>query len=348
MHQLRIGFAYNQKPEDGADEPSSDEPPSRRSHDRFAEWDDAATIDAVAAALTRAGTVIRLEACETFPARLAAERPDIVFNIAEGQSGPNREAHVPAICEFFGVPYTASDPLTLCLAHHKARAKEVFAARGVPTPAWRTAHGTAPADLPDSGPWIVKPVHEGSSMGIAEASVCDTHAAVAARVRDIAAQYDQPALIEAFLGGREFTVAILGNGAEARALPLVEIALSALPAGAVPVYGYEAKWLWDVPESPLDIFQCPAQVDGATARAIEDVALRAFHVLGCRDWARVDVRLDHADRPHVLEINPLPGILPDPRQNSCFPKAARAAGLDYDSLILTVLDIALRRVGRRP
>jgi D-alanine-D-alanine ligase len=348
VQDLRIGFAYNQKPDDDApDGASADEPPSRRSHDRFAEWDAPATIDAVAAALARAGTVIRLEANEEFPARLRQSRPDIVFNIAEGLHGPNREAHVPAICEFLGIPHTASDPLTLALAHHKARAKQVFAAHGVATPAWCVAQPDAPAALPGDGPWIVKPVHEGSSMGIAENALCHDAHAVAERVRAIDEQYAQPALVEVFLSGREFTVAIIGNGAEAHALPIVEIALSALPAGAAPIYGYEAKWLWDVPEQPLPIFACPADVDDALARTIEDTALRAYAALGCRDWARVDVRLDTAGAPHVLEINPLPGILPDPRQNSCFPKAARAAGLDYDTLILSVLDAALRRTGLR-
>lgn len=348
MQQLRIGFAFNQKPQDDAIEgASAEEPPSSGSHDRFAEWDVPATIDAVAAALARAGSVIRLEANEEFPTRLRDTRPDIVFNIAEGLNGPNREAHVPAICEFFGVPHTASDPLTLTLAHHKARAKQVFAMHGVPTPAWSVAQGGTPVMLHGGGPWIVKPVHEGSSMGIGDDALCHDPDAVTARVQAIAADYAQPALIEAFLPGREFTVAILGNGAEAHALPLVEIALSALPAGAAPIYGYEAKWLWDVPEQPLEIFECPADVEPSLARAIEDVALRAYHALGCHDWSRVDVRLDHAGAPHVLEINPLPGILPDPRENSCFPKAARAAGMDYDALILAVLDVALRRTGVR-
>src|SRR5690606_19241156 len=103
----------------------------------------------------------------------------------------NREAHVPAICEFYGVPHTASDPLTLALAHHKARAKDVFAAHGVATPAWCVAHAHAPAALPGDGPWIVKPVHEGSSMGIAESAFCRDTAAVRARVRAIASQYAQ-------------------------------------------------------------------------------------------------------------------------------------------------------------
>lgn len=347
MQELRIGFAFNQKPSDDAPDEGSDEPPSPRSHDRYAEWDDPATIDAVAGALARAGTVIRLEADADFPRQLRESRPDIVFNIAEGLHGPNREAHVPAMCEFYDIPYTASDPLTLTLAHHKGRAKQAFAAAGVPTPAWCvTGAGTA-FDVPGSGPWIVKPVHEGSSMGIGVASLCTTTAELHARVAEVEARYGQAALVEAFLGGREFTVAILGNGAEAHALPLVEIRLSALPVGAPPIYGWEAKWVWDVPEQPLEIFACPAETDAALARAIEDVAVRAYHALGCRDWARVDVRLDDAGRPHVLEINPLPGILPDPRQNSCFPKAARAAGMDYDTLILTVLDSALRRTGVR-
>jgi len=345
VQQLRIGFAFNQKPTEDAPE-GEDEPPSRSAHDRYAEWDDPATIDAVAAALSRAGTVIRLEADSSFPERLRDARPGIVFNIAEGLHGPNREAHVPAICEFYDIPCTASDPLTLTLAHHKARAKEVFHAAGVPTPEWCVAEPDRPFTAPGSGPWFVKPVHEGSSMGITEASLCTTAADLEAHVRELHARYAQPALIERFLTGREFTVAVLGNGVEAHALPIVEIALSALPAGAMPIYGWEAKWIWDAPDNPLEIFVCPADVDAALTRAITDAALRAYHALGCRDWGRVDVRLDDAGRPHVLEINPLPGILPDPLQNSCFPKAARAAGMDYDTLILTVLDIALRRLGR--
>ncbi|HUH14243.1 MAG TPA: hypothetical protein VMK65_14110, partial [Longimicrobiales bacterium] len=128
---LRVGFAYNQKPPSG-----DDEPPGSPSHDRYAEWDDPDTIDAVAAALSRAGQVIRLEATEDFPSRLRETSPDIVFNIAEGLHGPNREAHVPAICEFLDIPYTASDPLTLCLGLDKRRTKEVLLARGIATPRW--------------------------------------------------------------------------------------------------------------------------------------------------------------------------------------------------------------------
>jgi D-alanine-D-alanine ligase len=345
---LRIGFAFNQKPLDDLSSVEDEPPGSDPSADRFAEWDDASTIDAVEAALKRVGTVIRLEANHSFPEALRTTRPDIVFNIAEGLNGPSREAQVPAICEFYGIPYTASDPATLCIAHDKARAKEVLLAHGVPTPAWSTAVGAGniPPEI-GTPPWIVKPVHEGSSMGICASSICHTLDDVAHRVEEIRATWKQPALIEEFLTGREFTVGIIGNGSKTRVLPLVEIRFDALPKGAPPLYGHEAKWVWDSPAAPLQIFACPADVAPDLRRRIEDVVLRAYHALGCRDWARVDVRLDATGAPNVIELNPLPGILPDPRQNSCLPKAARAAGIAYDDLILHVLRAALERYNMR-
>src|SRR5207249_3686935 len=115
--------------------------------------------------------------------------------------------------------------------------------------------------------------------------------------------------------------------------------------GAPPVYGYEAKWVWDRPEAPLAIFQCPARVPDGVYREIERTALDAYHALGCRDWCRVDVRVDRFGVPNILELNPLPGIIPDPSMNSCFPKAARAAGFGYDELIQEVVRIAWRRLG---
>src|SRR3954463_142244 len=159
----RIGFAYNQKPEpeasaDTAELSRADEEPPSSGHrvesatatllapapdDEFAEWDSAETIDAVARALARYGEVIRLEARDDFPERLRTERPDIVFNIAEGLRGPNREAHVPAICEFYGLPYSGSDPFTLALCLDKARTKEILRANGVPTADWALVRETS-------------------------------------------------------------------------------------------------------------------------------------------------------------------------------------------------------------
>jgi D-alanine-D-alanine ligase len=332
---LRIGFTFNVKP--GVASPDLD--------DRYAEWEDEETIAGVAAALARAGEVIRLEASDELPFRLREARPDIVFNMAEGLYGPNRESHVPAICEFWSIPYTGSDPLTLALCLDKGRTKEILSHHGIPTARFTVVAGPEELDGFAAWPAIVKPLHEGSSMGITRGSYCRSRAEVRRAIEGVVARYRQPALVEGYLGGREFTCAILGNGNDARALPIIEINFAALPPDALPIYSYEAKWIWDRPEEPLDIFRCPADVDAELAAAVERTSLAAYRLLRCRDWARIDLRCDDRGVPHVLEVNPLPGIHPDPAMNSCLPKAARAAGLDYSEMILSVLRAGAARHG---
>lgn len=329
---MRIGLAYNQKPD-----PTSDE--------AFAEWDDPSTIAAVEQALGLFGSVIRLEADQFFPQKLALARPDLVFNMAEGWHGQSREALVPAICEYLNIPYTGSDPLTLALSLHKGRTKEILAYRGVPTAPFACVERARDLDrvtLPF--PVFVKPIAEGSGKGVFSNNLCDGPVALRERASYLLERYAEPVLIETYLPGAEFTVAILGNGGAAYCLPVIGFDFSALPAGAPPVYGYEAKWVWDRPEAPLAIFQCPAAVPEGLYREIERTALDAYHALGCRDWCRVDVRVDRFGVPNILELNPLPGVIPDPAMNSCFPKAARAAGFTYDELIQEVVRIAWRRL----
>jgi D-alanine-D-alanine ligase len=362
----RIGFAYNQKPDPVAAPAAElaradEEPPSSGGgsatlvapatapDDEYAEWDSAETIAAVERALARHGDVVRLEATDDFPQRLRDTRPDIVFNIAEGLRGPNREAHVPAICEFYGIPCSGSDPFTLALCLDKSRTKEILRAHGVPTADWWLVRSVSEiTKVPAAAaryPLFAKPVHEGSSKGITERNLVSAPDALASVVRELLDRYQQPVLVEEYLPGAEFTCGVLGNGAEARVLPLVGMNFEALPAGALPIYGFEAKWLWDRPEEPLAIFSCPAPIADALRAEIEHLVLRTFDALGCRDWARIDVRLDAAGRANVMEVNPLPGILPDPTDNSCLPKAARAAGLAYDALIGACLQAAAARHG---
>jgi len=344
---MRIGLAYNQKPETGHRDRGASSPPL--SPDTFAEWDEPATIDAVERALRAFGEVVRLEAVADFPARLAAAKVDLLFNMAEGWSGPNREAHVPAIAEFLGVPYTASDPLALTLALHKGRTKEILAHRGIPTAPFVLIERVT--DLPRldalPGPLFLKPVWEGSSKGVDEGSYAADAGQARARARVLLERYDQPVLVECYLPGDEFTVAVMGNGADAHWLPVIRFRFESLPAGALPIMGYEAKWIWDRPDEPLDVLECPAAVPDA--RAVGETALAAYHALGCRDWARVDLRLDAGGVPNIVEVNPLPGIIPDPADNSCFPRAAAAAGISYDELIQSVVRIAWKRItGREP
>jgi D-alanine-D-alanine ligase len=367
-----IGLAYNQKPEpselaspasegdrqeDGELPRPDEEPPSKiRSlsiaeliaRDEFAEWDSPTTIAAVESALSHLGKVVRLEANEDFPERLRQVRPDIVFNIAEGFYGVNREAHVPAICEFFGIPYSGSDPFTLSLCLDKARTKETLTFHGIPTPKFTVVEKIEDLEARArslSLPLFVKPLHEGSSKGITDSNLCWDRAHLLRQTEFLLENYDQPVLVEEYLPGKEFTCAVFGNGDEATVLPIVGMNFESLPKGALPIYSFDAKFVWDRPENPLDIFQCPARITRELQASIERVTLDAFRVLGCRDWARIDVRLDAVGVPNVLEVNPLPGILPDPADNSCLPKAARAAGISYDELIQNCLKYAAARQG---
>jgi D-alanine-D-alanine ligase len=304
------------------------------------------TVNAVRDALGERYDILMIEANEDAYQILLQNRPDFAFNMSEGLYGVSREAQMPAILEMLRIPYLGSDPLTLSVCLDKSRAKEILAYYGIPTSPFSVLRS-----MKDLGsvrtrlPAIVKPLHEGSSKGIYDSCVVRTKEELEREAQIVLSTYEQPALVEEFLPGREFTVALLGNGDSLRTLPIVELKFDALPPGVNPIYSYEAKWIWDRSEKPLDIFQCPAVLEQSLRDEIESMCRSAFRVLNCRDWARIDVRLDADGRPHILEINPLPGILPRPEDNSCFPKAARAAGMSYNRLINTVLDIAMNRAG---
>jgi D-alanine-D-alanine ligase len=347
--RTKIGIACNVKPLELVELGLDEEPPSTGplGEDTYAEWDTAATVRAVERALHSRFDTAFLIANSRFEEKLARTPVDLVFNMAEGLHGTFRESLVPALLEERGIPYTGSDPLTLALSLDKARTKEVLAFHGIPTPSFVVVHDET--DLPALDalalPIMVKPVAEGSSKGIFDGNCVRERAALAPKVREILAKYRQPVLAEAFLPGREFTVAVLGNPPKRQVLPVVEINFGELPPGANPIYSYEAKWVWDTPERPLNMFTCPAPLYPPLKAAIEKAVLEACRVLRVRDWCRVDVRLDARGIPNVMELNPLPGILPDPKENSCFPKAAAAAGYSYEEMIHRVVDAALERQG---
>lgn len=314
--------------------------------DTYAEWDTQETIDAVHAALAERHRVTLIEANEEAFQRFREVQPDIVFNLAEGFNGASREAQIPAMLEMLGIPYTGSDPVTLGICLDKSRAKQILSFHSIPTPPFTVLSSLA--DFSASKfplPAIVKPLHEGSSKGIFNTSIVRTSRELQTEVEKVLVEYDQPALVEAYLPGREFTVALLGNGSDIRVLPIVEIRFDSLPAGVNPIYSYEAKWIWDGAEHPIDVHECPAKLNAALRSKIESLCVRAFRALGCRDWCRIDVRLDGQGEPQVLELNPLPGILPNPEDHSCFPQAARAAGMSYGEMLNAVLDSALERNG---
>jgi D-alanine-D-alanine ligase len=334
---MKVALIYNLRPVTATGSALQD--------DTYAEWDEPATIAAVQAALAMAHEVVLIEDNGELTAHLRASAPDIVFNLAEGLSGPDREARLPALLERWHIPFTGSSSHTLRTCLDKAAAKRVLQQHGLPTPAYAVVDHTHTLPALRGFPLIVKPLHEGSSKGIAGASVVHTPVALQRRVAHVLETYHQPALVETFLPGREFTAALVGNGPEITVLPLVEICFTALPPGAIPLYSYEAKWLWDTPAQPRDILHCPADIPPDLAHTIADLCCRAFVALECRDWCRIDVRLDASGQPHILELNPLPGIVPDPASHSCFPTAAAAAQLSYPELIRRILFHASQRYG---
>lgn len=267
------------------------------------------------------------------------EKPvDIVFNMCEGLRGESRESHIPAILEMLGIPYTGSGVLTLALTLDKALTKKVLAYHSVPTAPFKVFEAGERVD-PGSleFPLFVKPLHEGSSMGVGPSSVVSTVEELEREVGRLTNMYRQPALVEEFLPGREFTVGILGN-VNPLVLPIMEINFNPLPAEHGRIYSRQFKVEWYQDEYYL----CPAPLDEPLRRSIESLALATYRVLGCRDMARIDVRLDRRGVPNIMEVNPLPGMAPG---FSDFPRLAERGGFSYTELINTILACALRRYG---
>jgi D-alanine-D-alanine ligase len=315
--------------------------------DFFAEGDSEETLNEIINALRISGhTVKGFEAADDLTGNLKSYKPEIVFNMSEGLYGDFRESYVPMICERLCLPYTGSDPLTLALCLNKARAKEILSYYHIPTPNFQVFHKTDEISLNGFDfPGIVKPVAEGSSKGIFNDSVVENLEQAKDKITFALLKYNEPVILEKFLDGLEFTVAVWGNGSNTSVLPIVAIDHSTLPAGARPLYSYEAKWIWDTKEKPLDIFKCPAQINSDIEKRIEETVLATYKVLQIRDWCRIDIRLGRNSQPNVLEINPIPGILPNPEENSCFPKAARTAGYSYTDMLNQIVRIAAERIG---
>jgi len=319
---IRVGFTYNVK----------------RSHegDDEAEWDPPETIIAIANALARQGhIVVHLEATPDLPRVLAEADVDLIFNIAEGVEGRNREAQVPALCELLGIPYTGSDSATLAIALDKALGKKVLLQHDILTPKFQVMESARERLSPDMKfPLIVKPNAEGSSKGIDSTNVVDTEEELRAAVKVCVEKYRQPALVEEYIAGREFTVGLLGDK-RPRVLPPMEIKFK--KDNPRPVYDFAVKQEWE----EHVYYECPAKLTESEQRAMEKIARATFWALDCRDVARVDMRMDADGRIYVLEVNPLPGLTPN---YSDLVLIAQAVGMEYDQLIAEIMVGGLRRM----
>lgn len=328
---LRVGFTFNVKRIK----------PTVEGEDREAEYDSPTTLQAIREAIASYGhEVIDLEATPDLPLVLATTPVDVVFNIAEGFRGRNRESQVPAMLELLDIPYTGSDPATLSLALDKALAKKVVRAAGVDTPAFQLmATGRERLDKQFARwPLMVKPVAEGSSKGVLTKSVVFNEGELREVVKALVDRYQQPALIEEFIGGREFTVGLLGER-RPKVLPPMEIVFTD-KNDKTPVYRFEDK----LEANERIKYEVPAKLENSQLERLRTSARQAFMALGCRDVARIDFRMDETGRLYFLECNPLPGLTPG---WSDLVLIAAGEGMDYRSLIGEILSGAIRRYKER-
>ncbi|MCS7113446.1 MAG: ATP-grasp domain-containing protein [Nitrososphaerota archaeon] len=265
--------------------------------------------------------------------------PDVAVNLCEGAFGHSMyEMNVAALLELLRVPYTGSDPLTLALARDKGMSKDIFRARGIPTPEYRLLKGISDWDFKLGFPLIVKPAAEDASIGLTRRNFVRCLDELKDVVERIVERYDQPALVEEYIAGRELNVAFIG-GDDPMILPISEIVFEFEDEPRI--VDYYAKWVKGSYEYERTKPVCPAPLDEEEKARVEDTASKAYKALRCRDYGRVDIRL-RSGVPYVLEVNPNPDISPD----SGFVRSLNASGIRYEEFIAMIISYALERFGK--
>jgi D-alanine-D-alanine ligase len=332
--------------------------------DYWDELDSDKTIQSLTSALESNGyEATYLEGDANLVDHLRKLKPDICFNICEGHFGDARESQVPALLEMMRIPYTGSQVLTLALALDKPMTKRVLSYYGLPTPPFQVfEHLYEPLDPKLRFPLFVKPSREGTGKGVMVSSIVQTEPELRGQLRRIFEDYDQPALVERYIEGRDVTIGLVGNLVVASAqrmtgpngsadvgsngcrgvhlFPPLEVDLHKYPAEEGNIYSNRLK----VALADTFYYSCPASLEGRQLKQLNDLTVAVFRVLGCLDVSRVDFRLDANDnfQPYVLEVNPLPGLTPA-YSDLCIE--AEAGGWAYERLINTILDEALKRYG---
>lgn len=321
---MKIGLVYDLKDDW---QPDSSEP-----IDANAEFDLPKTIDILERAFSRKHNVQRIGNVYQLVNILHKLNVDVVFNIAEGRFGRNRESQVPLFLEMFKIPYIGSDALTMGLTLDKVMAKKIFIAEGIPTPNFVVIDDiTEFHENPLRYPVFIKPRNEGSSKSLSHHSLAYFENDLRQQVGFVNSKYQQSALVEEFISGREFTVAVLGNE-NAYALPVIQIQIDNKLDLGDKFYDYSM-----IASDSLE-YVCPAPISVKLDQKLKELALKTYHAVECRDFGRIDFRVDKHDNIYVLEINPLPGL------NDVFITIAKALNIDYDEILLRILDEGLLRL----
>jgi D-alanine-D-alanine ligase len=288
--------------------------------------------------------VIPIEADRDAYAKLYAQRGeiDLAFNYSIGLCGRARYAHMPAMLEMLRIPYTGSDPLTQALILDKYRMQQVLSACGLPVlPSQVFQTDEDPLQRNLIFPLIVKPLAQGSSAGITADSIVGDEKGLRRQVQRMMRTFGEPALVQPFLEGREFSIPMMGNPPEI--FPVIEPDFSRLPQDYARLDSLEVKWIFEERGQSHHLL-CPALLEPPLKNRLEGMALSAWKALGIRDWCRMDIRCDGAGNPYLIDVTSPPGMIPPERSlTSYFPLSARAAGFDYRALLTRLMQTALSR-----
>jgi D-alanine-D-alanine ligase len=303
--------------------------------DANAEFDAPSTIKVIADAIESCGfKVKKIGNASSLLEKIDSLDVDIVFNISEGLAGRNRESQVPILLEMASIPFVGADALTLGLTLDKIIAKKIFIAEGIPTPKFFEVK--APDELVNIDhckfPMIVKPRFEGSSKGLSENSRVQTKEELKKQVEYIITTYKQPALIEEFICGQEFTIAVVGNEPP-EAMPIVQIKIDGRLKLNDKFYTFAR-----IASDRLE-YICPARIEQELKEKLNKLALKTYRAVECWDFGRVDFRVDNSGNPYVLEINPLPSLSTE----DVFMIVAKEIGISYEEMIGKILNSALKR-----
>jgi D-alanine-D-alanine ligase len=338
---MNVAFTYNVK----KNKPSAD-----LDAQVDLEFDSPHVINGIKEAIESFGhKVILIEADENAFLKLKENKNkiDIVFNIAEGLWGEARETQIPMFCEVLKIPYTHSGPTTHTISLDKSFTNLILkGADGINVP---ESHVVSTKDYTIPGrlkfPLIVKPNNEGSSKGVFDKNVVDNEKDLDERIKIVSEDFKKEVLVEEFIDGREFTVAVMGNG-ELTVLPIIEQKFDFLPKGMNKIASFELKWLYeDTLEDPTDAYDCPAKLDHELEAEIIRTSKQVYKLLDVKDVARLDYRLNKEGKLYFIEINTLPGINLDEGIISYLPTAARVAGMNSRDLIGNILKLAMTRYG---
>jgi D-alanine-D-alanine ligase len=305
-------------------------------------------IEAVVRALERERFVVRcVNVKEDFRILENALRrkPDVVFNLVEFfHNRAGMESSVAALYELHQIPFTGAGPFALHLCSRKGLTKQILLANGVPTPRYRLLHRPAlPRRHGLHYPLIVKPAREDASAGVTRDSVVYDYAALMEQVARVFKDFSPPILVEEYIVGKELHVSILGNDPP-QVLPIIEFDFSEFPPGQPRIISYDAKWNPLKEEYHRVHTICPAKLGTRVRRKIEEISIRAFQITGCRDYARLDLRLDQKNHASVLEVNPNPDLT----EGVSFMESAEKGRLKFSETLRMIVEFALTRRMKPP